>query len=425
MLPLILPISALLLGVGLLLLGGGLLNTLIALRGGLEGYDESSLGFIMSGYFLGFFFGTFIALPLIQRIGHIRTFAFCAAIMSCTALLHVIFVNPYVWFGVRVLNGTVLVVLYTVIESWLNNLAGKQQRGKIFSAYMIVNLGSLALAQQLLRFGSPDSFILFAIAGMLITLSLVPVTWTRLKQPEVHKVDRISFKGLYKIAPLAVAASLLSGLAMGAFWGMAPVYAQRIGMDTNSVGTFMSIAIIGGAIFQFPLGRYSDSHDRRKVLAISCGLAALAGLLLFALSHLGSWIFLAIFLYGGMAFAIYPVAVAHLADYLDTSDILAGVSGLLLLHGIGAAIGPALAGQLMYLIGYQALPVYFIASQLLLGGFAAYILQKDTEVATENTAHFVAMVRTTPTAMNMHPDEIAETSGEDETQEAATIKTQT
>ena len=95
MLSLIVPIGSLLTGVALLLLGSGLLNTLLALRGGIEGYSDATLGIIMSGYFLGFFVGTFVALPLIQRIGHIRTFALCAALASCSVLLHVLVVRSH------------------------------------------------------------------------------------------------------------------------------------------------------------------------------------------------------------------------------------------------------------------------------------------------------------------------------------------
>ncbi|MCK5792643.1 MAG: MFS transporter, partial [Ketobacter sp.] len=279
MLPLILPIGALLLGVALLLLGGGLLNTLLAIRGGLEGYSDSSMGWIMSGYFVGFFIGTFLALPIIQRIGHIRTFAFCAAIAACSVLLHVLLVNPVGWLLLRVVTGSSLVILYTVIESWLNGYTPSEQRGKVFSIYMVVNLGSLALAQQLLRLDSPSAFTLFALGAILVTLSVLPVTWTRLAQPEVSKVSKVKYGDLYRVAPVAMAGALLSGLAMGAFWGMSAVYGRRIGLDSNSVATFISCAIVGGALLQFPLGRYSDTHDRRKVLAVVCCGAALAALL--------------------------------------------------------------------------------------------------------------------------------------------------
>ena len=405
MLPLILPIGALLLGVALLLLGGGLLNTLLAIRGGLEGYSDSSMGWIMSGYFVGFFIGTFLALPIIQRIGHIRTFAFCAAIAACSVLLHVLLVNPVGWLLLRVVTGSSLVILYTVIESWLNGYTPSEQRGKVFSIYMVVNLGSLALAQQLLRLDSPSAFILFALGAILVTLSVLPVTWTRLAQPEVSKVSKVKYGDLYRVAPVAMAGALLSGLAMGAFWGMSAVYGRRIGLDSNSVATFISCAIVGGALLQFPLGRYSDTHDRRKVLAVVCCGAALAALLLALLSMAGQWVMLAIALYGGMAFAVYPVCVAHLSDHLDAESMLSGSSGILLLHGVGAAIGPALAGQLMGVLGPQALPIYFVCMQMLLAVFTAVHLRKKVEDPSEHPSHFMPMVRTTPTALEMLPDE--------------------
>ncbi|MGB1062067.1 MAG: MFS transporter [Ketobacter sp.] len=405
MLPLILPIGALLLGVALLLLGGGLLNTLLAIRGGLEGYSDSSMGWIMSGYFVGFFIGTFLALPIIQRIGHIRTFAFCAAIAACSVLLHVLLVNPVGWLLLRVVTGSSLVILYTVIESWLNGYTPSEQRGKVFSIYMVVNLGSLALAQQLLRLDSPSAFTLFALGAILVTLSVLPVTWTRLAQPEVSKVSKVKYGDLYRVAPVAMAGALLSGLAMGAFWGMSAVYGRRIGLDSNSVATFISCAIVGGALLQFPLGRYSDTHDRRKVLAVVCCGAALAALLLALLSMAGQWVMLAIALYGGMAFAVYPVCVAHLSDHLDAESMLSGSSGILLLHGVGAAIGPALAGQLMGVLGPQALPIYFVCMQMLLAVFTAVHLRKKVEDPSEHPSHFMPMVRTTPTALEMLPDE--------------------
>lgn len=411
MLPLIVPITSLLLGVGLLLLGTGLLNTVLALRGGLEGYSAGSLGIIMSGYFLGFFVGTLIALPLIRRIGHIRAFAFCAALASCSTLLHVLLVSPWSWFLLRVLTGTMLVTLYTIIESWLNGQTPPEQRGRVFAIYMIVNLLALALAQQLLRIASPAGFTLFGISAILVTLSLVPMTWTRLTPPLINSAERMGLKPLYAAAPVAVVAALVSGLAMGAFWGMGAVYSGRIGLSSAGVATFMSCGIIGGAALQLPLGKYSDTHDRRAVLAVTSAAAAAAATLLMLLSFAGPWVFVAITLYGGLAFATYPVAVAHLIDHVDNKNILAGGTALLLVHGVGAAFGPALAGTLMEFSGAQALPAYFAAMQLLIALFAAAKLRAARKLhdytgePVENASHFVPMVRTTPTALELLPDE--------------------
>jgi len=414
MLALVVPITALLLGVALLLLGSGLLNTLLALRAGLEGYADDTIGLIMSGYFLGFFVGTFIALPLIRRVGHIRAFACCAAIAACSVLLHVLFVSPLGWMLLRVMTGTALVILYTIIESWLNGQTSGPQRGRVFAIYMAINLGALATAQQLLRLGSPGDFLLFAVAAILVSLSLVPITLTRIRQPEVSSVPRLKITAMARKSPVAVFGAFLSGLAMGGFWGLGAIYGGRIGLDSNSVATFMSCAILGGALFQYPLGRYSDSHDRRRVIAVVTALAGVAALVIWATSYLDSWVFLAVAVYGGFAFSVYPVSVALLMDNLEGPEVLSGASGLLFLHGIGAAIGPAIAGQLMGWTGHQALPIYFVAMQLLLSGLAVWNLQRSRQAPSEHGAHFVPMVRTTPTALEMLPEEEEKRSSQDD-----------
>ncbi|MDP1519382.1 MFS transporter [Porticoccus litoralis] len=405
MLTLIVPICALLIGIGLLLLGTGLLNTLLALRGGLEGYSDSVMGLIMSGYFVGFIVGTFLALPLIKRIGHIRAFAFCAAFTSCFALLHLVYIHPVMWFLLRVATGTTLVILYTVVESWLNGQTAASQRGKVFAVYMIVNLVALAATQQFLRLAGADSFLLFALAAIFISTSVASVTWTRMLQPEVNNVARMKLSRLWQLAPVAVAGGIFSGLAMGAFWGLSAVFASRVGLDSTGVATFITVAILGGAVFQYPFGRYSDSHDRRKVLLAISAAGAVAAMLLAAMSFAGGWLLVAGLLFGGLAFAIYPVAVAHLVDHLEGDEILPGGSTLLLIHGTGAAIGPALAGFLMEMLGPQALPLYFFTMLLALALFTWRKLAVKVVDEAENPTQFVAMVRTTPTALEMHPDE--------------------
>ncbi|MBR9909621.1 MAG: MFS transporter [Gammaproteobacteria bacterium] len=409
MVPLIMPIGALLVGIALLLLGSGLLNTLLALKSELEGYSGATLGLIMSGYFIGFFVGTLLALPLIRRVGHVRAFACCAALVASSVLLHILLVDPLAWLLIRILTGIALVILYTVIESWLNGQTPADKRARVFAIYMTVNLGALALAQQLLRFDTSISHLLFVLAAILVCLSVVPVTWTRLQQPEVHNVERLKLRQLWQTAPVAMAGSLLSGLAMGAFWGLGAAYATRVGLAVNDVAMFISCGILGGAICQFPLGRYSDSRDRRRVLALVSLAAALLALAVLWLSASTMLLFIAIAAYGGVAFAVYPLAVAHMVDHLQPQSMLAGGSALLLVHGIGAVLGPLLAGQFMQVLGANGLPLYWLVTQALLALFAFWSLRAgEAEDPAEHGAEFIAMVRTTPAALEMLPQEESE-----------------
>lgn len=128
-----LPITALLVSVALLLAGSGLLSTLLAVRGKLEGYGDQTLGLIMSGYFVGFFLGTFAAPPLIRRVGHIRAFAFFAALAATTVLVYPIWLHPVGWMLLRIVTGVALVGLVIVIESWLNTQSAPGYRSRVFA----------------------------------------------------------------------------------------------------------------------------------------------------------------------------------------------------------------------------------------------------------------------------------------------------
>jgi len=278
MLATIAPLSALFSGVAMLLLGSGLLATLLGVRGTLEGFGDQVLGLIMSAYFLGFFCGTFIAPAAIRRMGHIRSFAFFAAVFTCTVLLHAIWISPLAWGLLRVGTGIAVVALYMVIESWLNASVSGEQRGRVFAVYMAINLVALAIGQQLLRIAPPDSFALFSVVAILVVAAMLPITATRMAQPVLHEAERLGIGRMFRLAPAASVGALVSGLTVGVFWGLGPVYAGRLGLDPDGIAIFMTVTIIGGALLQWPIGRFSDSGDRRRTLAAAClGAALMAG----------------------------------------------------------------------------------------------------------------------------------------------------
>ncbi|WP_018277354.1 MFS transporter [Teredinibacter turnerae] len=412
------PISAILGSVALLLLGGGLLNTLITLTGNDYGFSKTMLGLIMSGYFAGFTCGTFVSGRLIQRIGHIRSFAFCAALCGSVALLHYLWVNAWAWLVLRFVYGLAFVTLVTVIESWLNTRAQKEDRGKVFAAYMVVNLGAIAVAQQLLRLDTEEAFTAFAIAAIFICWAVLPITITSRSQPHIPEKASSSLRKLLKFAPLPVASALLSGLAMGAFWSMTPLFAQEQGFSRGDIGLLMSMTIVGGALFQLPVGRYSDKHDRRKVLLTLCIAASLLMLITTFATGLTSLIAL-YFLWGGFSFALYPIAVALLIDQLHPDEVISGTTDMLVLHGAGAALAPLLAGSLMNAFGVHALPAYVAAVLLVLGCYAVLQIRRVSVLPAGENAHFEPMVQTSAEVLEMISKEESEPEHEEARAEEA------
>ncbi|TAL92563.1 MAG: MFS transporter, partial [Rhodanobacter sp.] len=74
--------TPLLLSTAFLLMGVGLLHTHIALQGQALGFSVAMIGVLTSAYYAGFLVGTYAIPRLTHRIGHIRTFAFCTALLA-------------------------------------------------------------------------------------------------------------------------------------------------------------------------------------------------------------------------------------------------------------------------------------------------------------------------------------------------------
>jgi MFS family permease len=405
MISILFSITSLLFGTALLLNGMGLLGTLVGLRATAEGFSVLLVGAIMSAYFFGFVLGSWLCPTLIRTVGHIRAFAAFATLASAVAIAYPLVVDPLVWAVLRILTGLTLAGLYMVIESWLNVMAPNRLRGRLFSLYTATTLLALGTGQYLLMLGEVSGFDLFAIITILISLSLLPIVLTRIAQPVMNLAPtNLGLMRLLSISPLGVATTFTSGLVSGAFWGMGPVFGEHISADSNQVAVFMSVVIFGGALLQWPIGHISDWIDRRKVLLVVClSASGFAAMTYPALSIDGRLAYVALFLFGGTAFTLYALGVAHVNDLLQPDEVLEATRGLLLVYGIGATLGPLLAAQFMQLFGVVQLLGFFAVSLGLLGLFSAYRLFVGRTIPMAEQGEFVPLVRTTGVVLAMSP----------------------
>jgi MFS family permease len=199
----------------------------------------------------------------------------------------------------------------------------------------------------------------FALVSILFSFALLPITLTPVTEPQPTEAPKLGLIELFAISPIGVIGAVGSGLLNGAFFSLGHVFAQGVGFSETGIATFMAATILGGAVFQWPVGHLSDRHDRRRVLFLVCcasAAVAVAGYIL-ARDYEGTLIGIGI-IYGGLSFTIYGLSVAHVNDLIDPSRVLEVTGGLLLLYGIGATVGPTLGGGVMDLMGPEALMLY-------------------------------------------------------------------
>ncbi|MEI9990018.1 MAG: MFS transporter [Rhizomicrobium sp.] len=355
----ILAVGAILFSTALYIMGNGLIGVLIPVRGHASGFSNLALGVIGSFYFAGFVLGCFLGPRLLARVGHSRTFGVGAGISAAAILLQSMIVTIPVWILLRGAFGVAAACIYMVIESWLNDRATNENRGRIFSAYLTVNFSAIIVGQMLSGTARPTSFSLFSLAAVFYALCLIPMGLTRLPQPNAAAVPVLRPLRLYRISPVGVMGCIAVGFANSAVWTLAPVYADAHGLAKGWIAVFMSVFTFGGAIVQLPLGRISDRMDRRYIIAFVSVVAAALGVALATFGGAHRWTILPLIgLFGLMALPLYGLSVAHTNDRIARDEFVETSATLLMINSLASVSGPTLAALAMGWFGTSALFFY-------------------------------------------------------------------
>lgn len=371
---------ALLLGIVLIMLGNGLHFTLIGLRGGIEGFNATELAIVTSGYFLGFLSGARFTPLLIQRVGHVRVFAALGSFMSAGLIAFPLLAEPWAWTILRVLVGFCMSGIYVTAESWLNNASTNETRGKVLSAYMIAQTLGIIGAQGLLTLGDAATSALFIGASILVSVSFGPILLSVTPVPAVEVARPMSVRKLFTSSPLSTVGIFLLGAAFATQSGMGAVFASQIGMTASQVALFVAMLFAGALLLQYPIGWLSDQMDRRWLIFGAAALGAVACAAGFSIGD-SLWALMATaFFAGGVTTPLYALFLAYANDSLDIDDMPAASGGLVFSFGLGAILGPLVAGWAMQSFGPFG---FWIVLGLTFVAIALYALYRMTQRASD------------------------------------------
>lgn len=364
---------ALLLGMFMLMIGNGMQGTLLGVRGDIEGFSTLEISVVMSAYFVGFLFASRMAPVMIRRVGHVRVFAALGSTISAVLILYPAFAEPWAWALGRVTIGFCFCGVYITAESWLNDAASNENRGKALSLYMIVQMSGIVAAQYLLVLGDIGGFILFIVPSILVSLAFTPILLSANPlTPVFASTKPLSIRRLIAASPLACMGMLLLGSVFSAQFGMSAVYGQRAGLSITEISIMVSVTYVAALVMQYPIGWLSDRMDRRILICVLSALGGVAALMAFLFpGHL--WlILLAAGAVGGTSNTLYALLIAYANDYLDRADMAAASGGLLFINGLGAIAGPLVAGWMMDVSGPSGFWVIIAVLMLGLAGYAVW-----------------------------------------------------
>lgn len=410
---------ALLLGIVFIMLGNGMHFTLIGLRGGIEGFSATELAIVTSGYFVGFLSGARLSPKLIRRVGHVRVFAALGSLMSAGLIAFALWADPWAWTVLRVIVGFCMSGVYVTSESWLNNAASNETRGKVLSAYMIAQTLGIIGAQGLLMLGDAGNAMLFIGASILVSISLTPILLSVTPVPAAEVTRPMALRDLFLGSPLGTVGIFLLGSAYATQSGMGAVFGSQIGMTAAQVALFVAMLFAGALVLQYPIGWLSDRMDRRKLIfgaatlgALSCAAGWMTGG--------GIWLLMAsAFFAGGVTTPLYALFLAYTNDALSAEDMPAASGGLVFTFGLGAIAGPLVTGWAMQGISPFA---FWLVLGATFGAIALYALYRMTQRATaavEDTDSYLGVLPSASTvaleAAGAWAAEQAEADREDDT----------
>ncbi|MEM7562098.1 MAG: MFS transporter [Pseudomonadota bacterium] len=397
---------AILLGIGFMMLANGLQGTLLGVRASMEGFSTFTTGILMSGYFIGMFIGSFLAPVLVRRVGHIRVFSALASLSSISILFHGVYIEPAVWMVMRIITGISFAGFYVVTESWLNDRASNETRGKILSIYMLIVTGGMGLGNFLLNVGNPESIDLFILISVIISFGLIPILLTVKPAPIFGASEKMSVFDLYRASPLAVIGNGLTGMAHGTLFGLGAIYATAVLKDLQAISWFMASFLIGSLIAQWPVGYISDRIGRRGVMAV-LSIVSVACCVLAVIMPKDNILFYGVTLMlGGAAMPMYSICVAYANDRLEPNQIVAASGSLVMIAGMGAMTGPIVIAFFMdfFTIDFYFIGIGLVFSLILI--FTLVRMKSRPGIAVEDQSSLVAGPIGTPIAEYLAPDSV-------------------
>ena len=318
-------------------------------------------GFIVSAPFIP---------ALSRRVGAARLAILCSMLAALSLAAIALIQDIWVWMPLRFLLGFFANPLYVISETWLLSLTPAERRGRILGLYSSIVSTGFAIGPLSLGLVGTESWqpFLIGIAAFLACGLIVLAVVRRLPQMP-HEGEAISVGGFFKMAPLLLLAVFTAATFEQILLSLFAVYGAALGSAEERIASLITCFITGNAALQIVLGRAAERFGSRRTL-LFCVLAYLIGCLLLPVVFDTWLVWPLIFLWGGVSFGIYTIALIQLGERFTGSALIAGNAAFAFVWGIGGIAGSPATGLAMQLIGHQGLPL----SLGLLSGMLAGLL---------------------------------------------------
>ncbi len=353
-------ISVPVIALALYAVASGYLMSIIPLMLPHYGLEGSLASWLASVFYAGLLAGAMVFEPIVNKFGHRKSFIWCLIAFIATILVLPTIINSWAWLASRFVAGVAVAGVFVIVESWLLH-GDESDRAKRLGLYMGSLYGGSSLGQLGIGFLGITGSLPFIAILVLLILAVLVLMFGRTDQPEEGQSSALSLKQISKLNHAAIIGCVVSGLTLGAIYGLMPVELFNRGIANDNIGSLMALVILGGMAVQPLVPWMSKFLGRTLLMALFCllGVAAIGFVTInesiYALAA-------SLFVLGMAVFALYPVAINLGCDKMDPAYIVSITQVMLFSYSVGSVVGPVLADSFMGL--EQGLLGYLFASLL-------------------------------------------------------------
>ncbi|MDG1579581.1 MFS transporter [Pseudomonas sp. GOM6] len=335
----------------------GVTMPLVSLRLESWGYGNFAIGVMAATPAIGVLLGALLAGRLAGRFGTTLVMQLCLLLGAVSVALLALVQHYPVWLGLRLFLGVALTVVFILGESWINQLAVEQWRGRLVALYGTgYALSQLSGPLLLSVLGTGNDLGFWTGTGLLIFGSLVLLGRSGAPRVDAHSASGRGLWGFCTRLPTIAWAVMLFAAFEAMMLTLLPIYGLREGFTQEVALLMVSVVVVGDAVLQLPIGWLAD-HMSRRTLFRSCGLVLLVSSLAIPLLLHTPLIWPLWVLFGASAGGLFTLSLILIGELYRDDELVRANAHVSQLWGLGCLIGPLLTGALSQWLTGHALPL--------------------------------------------------------------------
>ena len=292
---------------------------------------------------------------LVSRIGIANTVYLGILCFALSVVGLGLYNDIYIWFGLRLILGFGIALLWIGMELWVNAAAPDHLRGRVLAVYAGVFAGFTATGPIVLNFVGINGFVPFLIIAIAAMVSMIPIFLGKNTAPQFKGNIHVSIKSVIFLAPILMVVGVMAGLGDGSAWSLLALFGVKAGLSESAAILTTSMHLAGAVVCQIPIGYLTDKMSRSWLLVIMAVGGLLATIIIWAVESNSIIFWVALFLNGGVLMGLYTISLAIIGSRFAGSGMASANAAFIMCFELGIMMGAPASGVAMEWAGAEGL----------------------------------------------------------------------